>query len=153
MAIALWWFWLERGYLSDGRRWVDALLALDSVEGQTGEAPHKLPARTKAYLLRVSGILAMAQGDYDRAVTLYKEAISAYREMGHKKGVSARLRDLGFVPTRRETTNAEQKPALLRGDLALTSSRLTDGTVRAEVARRQADGTRLWAVDQPAIVK
>ena len=47
----------------------------------------------------------------------------------------------------------EQMPALLRGDLALTSSRLTDGTVRAEVARRQADGTWLWAVDQPAIVK
>ena len=97
MAIALWWFWLERGYLSDGHRWVDALLALDGVEGQTGEAPHKLPARTKAYLLRVSGILAMAQGDHDRAVTLYKEAISAYRELGHKKGVSATLRDLGFV--------------------------------------------------------
>ena len=45
LAIALWWFWLERGYLSDGRRWVDALLARDGVEGQTGEAPHKLPAQ------------------------------------------------------------------------------------------------------------
>jgi hypothetical protein len=30
-------------------------------------------------------------------VTLYKEAVSAYREMGHEKGVSATLRDLGFV--------------------------------------------------------
>ena len=97
MAIALWWFWLERGYLSHGRRWMETLLALDGVEGRTGDAPHKLPARTKAYLLRVSGVLAMAHGDHDRAVTLYKEAISAYREMGHEKGVSATLRDLGFV--------------------------------------------------------
>jgi hypothetical protein len=64
---------------------MEALLALDGVEGRTGEAPHKLPARTKAYLLRVSGVLAMAHGDHDRAVTLYKEAISAYREMGHEK--------------------------------------------------------------------
>jgi hypothetical protein len=47
----------------------------------------------------------------------------------------------------------EQRPALRRGDLALTSSRLTNGTVTAEVARRQADGTWLWAVDQPFIAK
>jgi tetratricopeptide (TPR) repeat protein len=117
LAIALWWFWLERGYLSDGRRWVDALLALDGVEGQTGEAPHKLPARTKAYLLRVSGILAMAQGDHDRAVTLYKEAISAYREMGDKKGVSATLRDLGFVAY--EKGDYERAVALQEQSLAL----------------------------------
>ena len=35
-------------------------------------------------------------------MTLYKEAISAYREMGHKKGVSATLRDLGFVAYEKE---------------------------------------------------
>jgi predicted ATPase len=22
LAIALWWFWIERGYVSDGRRWM-----------------------------------------------------------------------------------------------------------------------------------
>lgn len=44
-------------------------------------------------------------------------------------------------------------PALRRGDLALTSSRLTDGTVTAEVARRHHDGTWLWAVDQPIVAK
>jgi len=39
----------------------------------------------------------MAQGDYDHAVALHEEAMSVYREMGHKKGVSASLRELGFV--------------------------------------------------------
>jgi len=97
LAIAMWWFWVELGYLSDGRRWMEALLALDGVEGQPREAPDALPARTKAYLLQVAGILAMAQGDYDRAVTLHEEAMTVYREMGHKKGVSASLRELGFV--------------------------------------------------------
>lgn len=43
----------------------------------------------------------------------------------------------------------EQSPALLNGDLALTSSRLAHGTVTAEIARRQPDGNWLWAVDQP----
>ena len=47
----------------------------------------------------------------------------------------------------------EQRPALRRGDLVLTSSRLTDSTVTAEVVRRQADGTWLWAVDQPVIAR
>jgi tetratricopeptide (TPR) repeat protein len=39
----------------------------------------------------------MAQGDYDHAVALHEEAMSVYREMGHKKGVSASLRELGFA--------------------------------------------------------
>jgi predicted ATPase/DNA-binding XRE family transcriptional regulator len=97
LAIALWWFWLERGYLSDGRRWMETILALDGAEARTREAPRKLPARTKAYLLRVSGVLAMAQGDHDRAVALHEEAMAVYRGMGHKKGESASLRELGFV--------------------------------------------------------
>lgn len=47
----------------------------------------------------------------------------------------------------------EHQPALRHGDLALTSSRLTNGTVTAEIARRQPDGTWRWAIDQPAIAK
>ncbi len=45
----------------------------------------------------------------------------------------------------------EQRPALRNGDLALTSSRLVNGAVTAEVARRQPDGSWLWTIDQPAI--
>jgi len=41
-----------------------------------------------------------------------------------------------------------QRPAMVCGDLALTSTRLPDGTVTAEVARRQNDGTWLWVIDQ-----
>jgi ketosteroid isomerase-like protein len=47
----------------------------------------------------------------------------------------------------------EQRPTLRQGDLALTSSRLVNGIVTAEIARRQSDGTWLWAIDQPAIAK
>jgi hypothetical protein len=38
-----------------------------------------------------------------------------------------------------------------RGDLALTSTRLPDGSVTAEIARRQGDGTWLWVIDQFSI--
>jgi ketosteroid isomerase-like protein len=42
----------------------------------------------------------------------------------------------------------DQRPAIIAGDLALTSTRLPDGSVTAEVARRQGDGTWLWVIDQ-----
>jgi ketosteroid isomerase-like protein len=45
-----------------------------------------------------------------------------------------------------------QQPTLLSGDLALTSTRLPNGAVTVEVARRQADGTWLWVIDQPNVV-
>jgi predicted ATPase/DNA-binding XRE family transcriptional regulator len=97
LAIALWWFWLERGHLSDGRRWIERILALDATGSQAGDAPRKLPARTKAYLLRVAGVLSMMQGDHDRAVSLHEGAMGVYGEMGHRKGVGASLRELGLV--------------------------------------------------------
>jgi hypothetical protein len=46
----------------------------------------------------------------------------------------------------------QQSPALVSGDLALTSTHLPDGSATAEVARRQADGTWLWVIDQYSIV-
>jgi ketosteroid isomerase-like protein len=45
----------------------------------------------------------------------------------------------------------EQRPALVSGRLALTSTRLRDGSVTAEVARREPDGSWRWVVDQPRI--
>ena len=37
LAIAMWWFWIERGYLSDGRRWMEAILAVDERRVQAEE--------------------------------------------------------------------------------------------------------------------
>jgi ketosteroid isomerase-like protein len=48
----------------------------------------------------------------------------------------------------RKFLSGVQQPALIAGDLALTSTRLADGTVTGEVARRQSDGTWLWVLDR-----
>jgi ketosteroid isomerase-like protein len=45
----------------------------------------------------------------------------------------------------------KQRLALRNGDLALTSSRLVNGIITAEVARLQSDNTWLWIIDQPNI--
>lgn len=41
-----------------------------------------------------------------------------------------------------------QQAAIVCGDLALTSTRLSDGTVTAEISRRQSEGTWLWVIDR-----
>lgn len=41
-----------------------------------------------------------------------------------------------------------QAEALCNGDLALTSSRTSNGDITAEIARRQPDGSWRWVVDQ-----
>lgn len=63
-----------------------------------------------------------------------KDAIRAYFA---ERVASGRKFDIG-----------EQRPAVIRGELALTSTRLPDGTVTAEVARRQGDGTWRWVIDK-----
>ena len=55
------------------------------------------------------------------------------------------------VATGRKFELGEQRAAMVCGDLALTSTRLPDGTVTAEIARRQSDGTWLWVIDQFSI--
>lgn len=46
----------------------------------------------------------------------------------------------------------KQSQAVINGDIALTSTQLPDGSVTAEVARRQADGTWLWIIDRYSVL-
>ena len=55
------------------------------------------------------------------------------------------------VASGRKFARGAQQPALVCGDLALTSTRLPDGSVTAEVARRQSDGSWQWAIDRYTI--
>ena len=56
-----------------------------------------------------------------------------------------------FAASGREFQRGEQRPAAINGDLALTSTRLPDGTVTSEVARRQSDSTWLWVIDRYSV--
>lgn len=51
----------------------------------------------------------------------------------------------------RKFQRGEQRPALVNGDPALTSTKLPDGSITSEVARRQGDGTWLWAIDRYSV--
>ena len=58
-----------------------------------------------------------------------------------------------FLDNRPQLSPSIQAPALGSGNIALTSSRLSNGDITAEIARRQPDGNWLWVVDQFAIGK
>jgi ketosteroid isomerase-like protein len=73
----------------------------------------------------------------DGRLTLGREAIRAFYA--------------GLVAMGRKFDFGDQRPAIISGDLALTSTRSPDGSVTAEVARRQSDGTWLWVIDQFSI--
>lgn len=94
-------------------------------------------------------------GDVEGLVALYEsDAVLSVGEGKVAVGVEA-IRDFytKLLANRPTFEPGEQRPALRQGDLALTSSRLTNGVVTAEVARKQSDGSWLWIIDQPVIAK
>lgn len=87
LAGALWRFWWIRGHLSEGRGWLEQLLAMG------GDAP--ADARAKA--LNGAGNLAYAQGDYARARTMHEQCLALGRELGDARGVANSLNNLAVV--------------------------------------------------------
>jgi predicted ATPase/DNA-binding XRE family transcriptional regulator len=102
MALALWRFWAGRGYLGEGRGWLEAVLRLDGTGGRTAEDRPVMRAHTRARLLHIAGFLASTQGDLDGAVPLFEESLTLRRDLGYKsKGTSHTLRELGIVAYQR----------------------------------------------------
>src|SRR5262245_42070545 len=56
-----------------------------------------------------------------------------------------------LVASGRKFEFGEQRPALISGDLALTSTQSVNGSITSEVARRQSDGTWLWVIDKYSV--
>nr|WP_232327767.1 nuclear transport factor 2 family protein [Kibdelosporangium sp. MJ126-NF4]CEL12881.1 hypothetical protein [Kibdelosporangium sp. MJ126-NF4]CTQ98566.1 hypothetical protein [Kibdelosporangium sp. MJ126-NF4] len=93
-------------------------------------------------------------GDVDGLVALYEQdAVLAFPPgslaVGH-----AEIRKVyeQFVAAGQELVPGKQHPALVCGELALTAVTLTTGEMTVEIARRQADGSWLWVLDQPMLL-
>lgn len=95
------------------------------------------------------------QGDVEGMVALYEPAAVLLCSEGRLiQGREAiRMFYAGLVSAGRKFEYGDQRPAIVSEDLALTSTRLPDGSVTAEVARRQSDGTWLWVIDQFSIAQ
>jgi predicted ATPase len=87
----LWWFWWVRGYLIEGRGWLERTLAL----GAGG------PPELRARVLTGAGTIADAQGDHDRATACYEEALALSRTSGDGAGAAKALESLGSIAQNR----------------------------------------------------
>jgi SnoaL-like domain len=110
------------------------------------------PARDPQDLERLL-VLRQRAGDVDGMAALYEP--QAVLDSGGGRLLLGRVAIRAFyaeqVATGRKFDFGDQRPAIISGDLALTSTRSLDGSVTAEVARRQSDGTWLWVIDQFSI--
>lgn len=107
IAAALWRFWYMRGYLSEGRGWLERLLA----------QPVSVAADVRARVLQGADALAFQQGDLAHAAGLAEESLALYRGLGDTSGVAVMLNSLGNVT--REQGDLRRAVALYEESLAL----------------------------------
>ncbi|MWA02027.1 DUF4440 domain-containing protein [Actinomadura sp. LD22] len=118
-----------------------------------GKSGEREPARQPDDLSRFI-VERLNAGDVDGLVALYEpDAVLALPD-GRVATGRAEIRAAyeRLVAGRPSFAPGRRLPTLRNGDLALTSTHLVDGGVTVEVARRQADGTWLWTIDQPSLL-
>jgi len=115
-------------------------------------APTPEPARDPQDLERLL-IARQHAGDVEGMVALFEPDAVMNTGQGTLIGHDAIRRYYRDVAASgRKFQIGQQSPAAISGDLALTSTRLPDGQVTAEVARRQPDGTWLWVIDRFSVL-
>jgi ketosteroid isomerase-like protein len=93
------------------------------------------------------------EGDIDGILALYEPGavttfLTGASQLGHEE-IRAALEKVLANRKPGASTSGEMRPTLIASDLALTSARIGDTRVTAEVARRQPDGSWLWVLDKP----
>jgi non-specific serine/threonine protein kinase len=86
MGAVLWRFWLPRGYIGEGRRWLERALAGSSE-----------PAAVRARALHAAGVLASYQHDYRQAEALVEQSLALCRQQGDGRGSAHALYSLGLL--------------------------------------------------------
>jgi tetratricopeptide (TPR) repeat protein len=130
LAAALWWFWELRGYWSEGREWLDRMLA--------AAGPIATPARLRG--LSLAAGLAWKQGDWE-AVARYGEETLVLAERLEDVGSQIMITImLGAVASDQEAYDRAE--ALLNRGLALADPAVPEAGLLlhlAEVALRRGD--------------
>jgi non-specific serine/threonine protein kinase len=81
-------FWQVRGYLSEGRAWLEETLRREGAAERTQE---------RASALNGAGVLAHAQGDKAASRAFYEESLAISQELGDKRGITMLLSNLGLL--------------------------------------------------------
>ena len=140
LAGALWWFWWQRGHLTEGRRWLERMLRLPA-----GPA-------VRATALYGAGVLAFHQGDFERSAGYVEESLTLARETGEGRRAGWALHRLRLLAQiagdyeRAEALGAESVAVWRRlgasGAPGLAIALLASGSV----AQLQGDAARAAAL-------
>jgi len=87
LGASLWEFWLMRGHISEGRQWLDRLLA--ATPGMITEA--------RGNVTQGAGYLTWIQGDSDQAEAIHNEGLAIRRALNDKAGIGGSLSNLGVI--------------------------------------------------------
>ncbi len=87
MGAALWIYWLARGHLTEGRRWLAVAL----------ESGHAQPPGARADALVASAALMLNQGEREATRAAAEESLALYEELGNSAGIARSLTLLGHV--------------------------------------------------------
>ncbi|MGH3649584.1 MAG: ATP-binding protein [Acidimicrobiia bacterium] len=109
LASSVWRFWFERGYLREGRRWLEKVLGL---EPATVSA-----ARAKGYT--ALGGLTYWLADPDATDQAYQAALSIYRQIGDEEAEAEAMYNLTFVAA----MNNDPQEARRRGEASMAGAR------------------------------
>jgi DNA-binding NarL/FixJ family response regulator len=101
LAVALWWFWVVRGYASEGREWLTSLIERFPARGAMG---NRSELRVRA--LEAAGHVASFQGDFAAARAFHQQNLPVVEEQGDASGLYRTLQNLGFVAQQQEDWEA-----------------------------------------------
>ena len=121
LGAALYSFWHTRGYLQEGREWLQKLLATPGGS-----------VSIRAKVLHRAGMLAFRTGDQPAARALFENALASARTLGDKRQIAAALLGLGRLI------------ALRQGDYAAGHRLFDEGlTIARELGDRRSEGSAI----------
>jgi tetratricopeptide (TPR) repeat protein len=95
----MWRFWYIRGYLTEGRSWVETML----------EAAPDASEELRADAMHCGGILCYRLGDYEAAERFHEASLALRRRLDDAAGIAASLNNLGLIAfERRELEKARE---------------------------------------------
>ena len=121
----IWRFWYARGHMEEGRRTLEAALALPS---------SRAPTTARARALTALGGIAYWQSDFDTALRSYEEALDIHRALGDRTAMVEALLDVG--ETRAVKGDPGSAVALMQESLGLAR----------ELGDRRGQAWALWAL-------